>query len=148
MPTPPPTRDDAEGLPARAGADRGEMSAMVRLIREQRLGFVATVNVDGTPNMSPKGTFVVVDAATVAFGDGTLGNLAARPAMEISFMAYRLLTGSSLPGGVSASTASHGWRLTMCFCLPLFAAPHFPTRLSASGHLYIYSNMLRATSDR
>ena len=42
---------------------------LMQLIREQRLGFVATVSADGAPNLSPKGTFVVVDAATVAFGE-------------------------------------------------------------------------------
>ena len=63
---------------------------MVQLIREQRLGFVATVNADGTPNLSPKGTFAVLDAATVAFGEirspGTLRNLAANPAVEVNFV--------------------------------------------------------------
>ena len=34
---------------------------MKRVIREQRLGFLATVNPDGTPNVSPKATFVVLD---------------------------------------------------------------------------------------
>ena len=57
---------------------------MKRIIEEQRLGFVATVNADGTPNVSPKGTFVVVDDATIAFGDirspGTLRNLRIQPA--------------------------------------------------------------------
>lgn len=63
---------------------------MMQLIREQRLGFVATVNEDGTPNLSPKGTFVVVNAATVAFGEirspGTLRNVAANPAVEVNFV--------------------------------------------------------------
>lgn len=63
---------------------------MMQLIREQRLGFVATVNPDGTPNLSPKGTFAVMDAATVAFGEirspGTLRNLAASPAVEVNFV--------------------------------------------------------------
>ena len=31
---------------------------MRRIIEEQRLGFVATAAADGTPNVSPKGTFV------------------------------------------------------------------------------------------
>jgi len=64
--------------------------AMMQLIREQRLGFVATVNADGTPNLSPKGTFVVVDAATLAFGEirspGTLRNIAISPAVEVNFV--------------------------------------------------------------
>ena len=63
---------------------------MMQVVREQRLGFVATVNADGTPNLSPKGTFAVVDAATVAFADirspGTLRNLAANPAVEVNFV--------------------------------------------------------------
>lgn len=63
---------------------------MMQLIREQRLGFVATVNADDTPNLSPKGTFAVVDAATVAFGEirspDTLRNLATRPAVEVCFV--------------------------------------------------------------
>jgi hypothetical protein len=42
---------------------------MKHVIREQRLGFVATVNPDGTPNVSPKATFVVLDHATIGFGD-------------------------------------------------------------------------------
>jgi predicted pyridoxine 5'-phosphate oxidase superfamily flavin-nucleotide-binding protein len=29
---------------------------MKRIIEEQRLGFVATASLDGTPNVSPKGT--------------------------------------------------------------------------------------------
>jgi uncharacterized protein len=34
---------------------------MKRIVEEQRLGFVATAGADGTPNLSPKGTFVVLD---------------------------------------------------------------------------------------
>jgi uncharacterized protein len=52
---------------------------MQRIVGEQRLGFVATVNLDGTPNLSPKATFVVIDPATLAFAElrspGTLRNL-------------------------------------------------------------------------
>ena len=34
---------------------------MIRVVRKHRLGFVATTNPNGTPNLSPKGTFVVID---------------------------------------------------------------------------------------
>ena len=34
---------------------------MKRVVREQRLGFYATVGADGTPNLSPKGTTAVWD---------------------------------------------------------------------------------------
>jgi predicted pyridoxine 5'-phosphate oxidase superfamily flavin-nucleotide-binding protein len=63
---------------------------MKRVVREQRLGYVATVNADGTPNLSPKGTFTVLDDATLAFAElrspGTLRNVNANPAIEVNFI--------------------------------------------------------------
>lgn len=63
---------------------------MKRVINEQRLGFVATVNDDGTPNLSPKGTMVVLDDDHIAFGEirspNTVHNLVARPTVEINFV--------------------------------------------------------------
>lgn len=63
---------------------------MKRVIGEQRLGFVATVNEDGTPNVSPKGTFVVLDDSTIGFGEirspGTLRNVKISPAVEVNFV--------------------------------------------------------------
>jgi predicted pyridoxine 5'-phosphate oxidase superfamily flavin-nucleotide-binding protein len=63
---------------------------MMRIVEEQRLGFVATASVDGTPNVSPKGTFAVLDDRTIAFGDirspGTIRNLKANPRIEVSFV--------------------------------------------------------------
>jgi len=63
---------------------------MKRVVREQRLGFVATVNGDGTPNVSPKATFIVVDDSTIGFGDirspGTVRNLKSNPAVEVNFV--------------------------------------------------------------
>jgi uncharacterized protein len=63
---------------------------MKRVVREQRLGFVATVSADGTPNVSPKATFTVLDDATLAFAEirspGTLRNLKANPAIEVNFV--------------------------------------------------------------
>lgn len=65
-------------------------SDMKRIIEQQRLGFVATTAPDGTPNVSPKGTFVVVDEATIAFGEvrspGTIRNLRADPRIEVNFV--------------------------------------------------------------
>jgi len=63
---------------------------MKRIIAEQRLGFVATVSSDGTPNVSPKGTFVVLDDQTIAFGEirspGTIANLKTNPRIEVNFV--------------------------------------------------------------
>jgi len=63
---------------------------MKRVIEEQRLGFVATSAPDGTPNVSPKGTFAVLDDRTIAFGEirspGTIRNLKANPRIEVNFV--------------------------------------------------------------
>ena len=63
---------------------------MKRLVRENRLGFYATVCPDGTPNLSPKGTTFVYDDDHLAFVDlaspGTLSNLERNPSIEISIV--------------------------------------------------------------
>jgi predicted pyridoxine 5'-phosphate oxidase superfamily flavin-nucleotide-binding protein len=54
---------------------------MKRVVREQRLGYVATVCPDGTPNLSPKGTTAVWDDDHLVFLDivspGTVANIEA-----------------------------------------------------------------------
>jgi len=61
---------------------------MQRVVREQRLGFVATVCPDGTPNLSPKGTLTVWDDDHLVFADirspATLRNLRLNAAVEIN----------------------------------------------------------------
>lgn len=61
---------------------------MKRFIEEQRLGYVATVSPDGTPNLSPKGTTAVWDDDHLIFFDicspGTVANLRGNPAVEIN----------------------------------------------------------------
>ncbi|MDQ8732001.1 pyridoxamine 5'-phosphate oxidase family protein [Bradyrhizobium sp. LHD-71] len=63
---------------------------MKRIVREQPLGYVATVAADGTPNVSPKGTFFVVDDATIAFAEirspATIRNLQGNPRIEVNFI--------------------------------------------------------------
>ena len=63
---------------------------MQRIISEQKLGFVATVNADGSPNLSPKAPFVVLDDEHLAFGDlrspNTVRNLADRAGIEVNFV--------------------------------------------------------------
>jgi len=63
------------------------MSQTVRReIDSERMAYVASVNDDGTPNLSPKATLATVDDDHVAFCDlaspRTLANIAARPAVE------------------------------------------------------------------
>jgi uncharacterized protein len=62
---------------------------MKRVVREQRLGYVATVCPDGTPNLSPKGTTAVWDDQHLVFLDlfspGTVANIeAGNPVVEIN----------------------------------------------------------------
>ncbi len=61
---------------------------MKRVIREQPLGYVATVCPDGTPNLSPKGTTTVWDDDHLVFADirspRTIANLKQNPSIEIN----------------------------------------------------------------
>jgi len=61
---------------------------MQRVVREQRLGFVASVTRDGMPNVSPKGTTTVWDDQHLMFADvtspGTVRNLETNPNVEIN----------------------------------------------------------------
>jgi len=63
---------------------------MKTLIRNFTGGSVATVNDDGTPSVSTKATFTIVNDSTIAFGNlrspGTISNLAKRPAVEVNFL--------------------------------------------------------------
>jgi general stress protein 26 len=60
------------------------------IIRNFSVGAVASVNDEGKPSVTPIGTFVVVDDASIAFGNirsqGTVSNLQQRPDVEISFV--------------------------------------------------------------
>lgn len=64
--------------------------AMKALVRDHTLGFVATVNADGTPNLSPKATFVVLDDRTIAFADirspNTIRNIGRGSPVEVNFV--------------------------------------------------------------
>lgn len=63
---------------------------MQTLVRAHPAGMVATVNEDGTPAVSPKGTFVVLSPKSLAFGNirspGTIRNLRRRPEIEVCFL--------------------------------------------------------------
>jgi predicted pyridoxine 5'-phosphate oxidase superfamily flavin-nucleotide-binding protein len=61
---------------------------MKRMVEQERLGFIATVCPDGSPNLSPKGSLIVWDDQHLAFADihspGTVANLALNPAIEVN----------------------------------------------------------------
>ena len=61
---------------------------MKRVVRQQRLGFVATVSADGRPNVSPKGSVTVWEGDRLVFADiespRTIRNLEANPNTEVN----------------------------------------------------------------
>ena len=61
---------------------------MKELIEKQKLGYVATVSPDNTPNLSPKGTLSVWDDEHLIFADikspKTMSNLKENPSVEIN----------------------------------------------------------------
>lgn len=63
---------------------------MKRVVTEHPLGYVATAAADGAPNLSPKGTFFVVDDTTIAFAEirspATMRNLQTNPRIEVNFV--------------------------------------------------------------
>jgi hypothetical protein len=81
-----------------------------RLVRQEGLGFVATVRPDGSPALSPKGTLSVVDEEHLAFvnlaSPHTVANLRRDPRLEVNVVdpilrkGYRFVgTGQVLTGG-------------------------------------------------
>jgi predicted pyridoxine 5'-phosphate oxidase superfamily flavin-nucleotide-binding protein len=78
---------------------------MKRVVGEQRLGFVATVCPDGTPNLSPKGTTAVWDDDHLVFANirspGTLSNLRHNASVEINVVDPFLRKGYRFKGVAS-----------------------------------------------
>ena len=81
---------------------------MKRVIREQRLGYVATVCPDGTPNLSPKGTTAVWDDEHLVFADirspGTVANLRRNPAVEVNVVDWFVRKGYRFKGTATVLT--------------------------------------------
>jgi uncharacterized protein len=82
---------------------------MKRVVSEQRLGFVATVAPDGTPNLSPKGTTAVWDDDHLVFADirspATISNLRANPVVEINVVDPILRKGYRFKGFAEVLTS-------------------------------------------
>ena len=59
-----------------------------KLVNFQKLGYVATVSSDGTPNLSPKGTIAILDDSRLVFANirspKTIENLTNNPSIEIN----------------------------------------------------------------
>jgi uncharacterized protein len=78
---------------------------MKRVVEEQRLGFVATVCPDGTPNLSPKGTTAVWDDDHLVFANirspGTLANVRQNANVEVNVVDPFLRKGYRFKGVAS-----------------------------------------------
>jgi len=81
---------------------------MKRVVRQQRLGFMATVCPDGSPNLSPKGTATVWDDDHLVFADlaspVTIENLSYNPACEINVIDAFLRKGYRFKGTAQVLT--------------------------------------------
>ena len=75
-----------------------------KLITRFPLGFVATVTAEGHPAVSPKGTFLVLDDETIAFGEirspGTMANLDHLARAEVNFIDQWTRKGVRIAGPV------------------------------------------------
>src|SRR5689334_3065373 len=75
---------------------------MKRLIREQRLGFYATVSGDGSPNLSPKATTFVLDDEHLFFADvrseQTVENIRRGSLVEVNVLDAGTRTGYRFKG--------------------------------------------------
>jgi len=84
---------------------------MRRVVREQRLGFYATVGEDGSPNLSPKGTTYVLDDEHLFFADirspQTVANIRRGSQVEVNVV-DPLAQGLSLQGAGRGARARVG----------------------------------------
>jgi len=84
---------------------------MKTLIRNHSAGMVATINDDGTPSVSPKATFVILDDSSLAFGNirspGTISNLRKRSAVEVCFIDVVLRKAVRVAGTTKITRKAH-----------------------------------------
>ncbi len=94
---------------------------MKQIIRNYSAGAVATVNDDGSPSVSPKATFVIVDDSCIAYGNirspGSSANLLERPRVEVSFtdILARMAVRVGGSAQVVAKDSELGRQLMPCF---------------------------------
>ena len=82
---------------------------MKRVVQQQRMGFMATVCPDGSPNLSPKGTATIWDDNHLVFADlgspVTIENLGHNPACEINVLDTFLRKGYRFKGTAEILTS-------------------------------------------
>ena len=92
---------------------------MKRIVEEQRLGFVATVCPDGTPNLSPKGASKVREVDHLMFANirlpGTSANLRQNANVAENVVDPFVREGYRFKGVASVNLQTAAWRIA---CLP------------------------------
>src|SRR6186997_3439711 len=102
---------------------------MKKVVERQRLGFVATVCADGTPNVSPKGTISVLDDDHLMFADirspGTVANLRKNSGVEVNVVDPLVRKGYRFKGQASVLEAGAEFERVLAVFLSrgLFDAP-------------------------
>ena len=85
---------------------------MKRVVQQHPLGYVATAGADGAPNLSPKGTFFVVDDTTIAFAEirspVTMRNLQTNPRIEVNFLDVFVRKGYRFAGNATVVKRGEG----------------------------------------
>jgi predicted pyridoxine 5'-phosphate oxidase superfamily flavin-nucleotide-binding protein len=92
---------------------------MKRVVRQQRLAFVATVCADNTPNLSPKGSITVWDDDHLVFANirspGTVANLRRNPAIEINVVDPMVRKGYRFKGTATVLEAGARYEAVKAF---------------------------------
>jgi uncharacterized protein len=93
---------------------------MQRVVREQRLGYIASVCPDGTPNLSPKGTLAVWDDTHLAFAHlhspRTAANIeAGNPTVEINVVDPIRRKGYRFKGRATVHREGHAYESGLRF---------------------------------
>jgi uncharacterized protein len=89
---------------------------MKRVVKAQRLGYVATVTSEGRPNVSPKGSLAIWDDDHLVFADiespHTVRNLGTNPHVEVNVVDPEVRKGYRFTGtGKVLRTGDQYWKI-------------------------------------
>ena len=114
---------------------------MKRVVRQQRMGFIATVCPDGTPNLSPKGTTAVWDDDHLVFADlaspTTMANLRHNPALELNVVDVYARKGYRFKGTVSIIEKGEGLFDEICHAFETGARGIHQVQLPARSYVLL-----------
>ncbi|HLI92328.1 MAG TPA: pyridoxamine 5'-phosphate oxidase family protein [Puia sp.] len=108
-------------------------------VNRTKLGFVATVCPDGSPNLSPKGTVLAWDKDHLVFADihspGSVANLKLNPAIEINVVDIFTRRGYRFKGQAEIFTEGSVFEEVVAF-------------LRAAGSTHVIRHIVRVNVDR